>query len=138
MHTVDSIVESFNGLSYNDVDPSKEMCQSLAADGIVIVYGASDDLVEFAGAIQDELGGPGKIYLSRAGLYYSSCDDEDCPHESVIIRKHSVIVADWCKDPGVCWSFTTDIPHKSFDIIEDGEVFCRAIVFNLKDVPELG
>ena len=36
----------------------------------------------------------------------------------------------------VSWSYLTDIPHKTFDIMEDGEIYCRGIVFSLDDLGE--
>ena len=37
--------------------------------------------------------------------------------------------------PGVpAWTINTDIPHATFDIMEDGEVFSRGIVVNLSDI----
>jgi hypothetical protein len=32
------------------------------------------------------------------------------------------------------WKIQTDIPHETFDIMEDGELFCRGVVFHVDDV----
>jgi hypothetical protein len=39
----------------------------------------------------------------------------------------------WGKDD-TSWSYETDIPHATFDVLEDGEVYCRGIVFALADL----
>lgn len=31
-----------------------------------------------------------------------------------------------------CWTFETDIPHETFTIVEDGEIWCVGIVFSMK------
>jgi hypothetical protein len=43
------------------------------------------------------------------------------------------IEAIWGKD-GYSWTYKTDIPHATFDIFEDGEKFCRGIVFDIKSL----
>lgn len=45
-----------------------------------------------------------------------------------------VIEAVWCPDePDCSWAYKTDIPHVTFDVVEDGELYCRGIVFRLAD-----
>jgi hypothetical protein len=38
----------------------------------------------------------------------------------------------WCSEPEYSWTFSTNIPHETFEIAEDGGPFCRGIVFALK------
>lgn len=33
------------------------------------------------------------------------------------------------------WTYSTEIPHATFEIIEEGEKFCRGIVFDINDLP---
>jgi len=107
--------------------------------GLVVVFGYSDDGVELRGAIDDELSAyEGTIiHVSADGLVQNKCDDEDCPnfagYNGPGIHK---IEALWCAegDDGPAWIYKTDITHSTFDIMEDGEVFCRGIVFALADV----
>ena len=35
---------------------------------------------------------------------------------------------------GCWWSYETDIPHETFNIYEDGEVWCVGIVFSVEDL----
>ncbi len=46
-----------------------------------------------------------------------------------------IIEALWApeSDPGYSWVYKTDIPHESFEVVEDGEPYCRRIVFSLAD-----
>lgn len=106
------------------------------AAGLVVVYGASDDLMEFAGAIDEELGAYDgtTAYLTSAGLLQNECDNDRCPHFEKMKEKAATITAMWCAESGYSWTYATTIPHETFEIIEDGEPYCRGIVFALADV----
>lgn len=42
------------------------------------------------------------------------------------------IEAIWSPDEiDASWLIKTDIPHATFDILEDGDLFCRGVVFAL-------
>lgn len=103
--------------------------------GLVVVYGYSDDNVEFCGAINDEVGSydGGTVYLTETGILESpSCEcaeDCDCPYFDAARKKAKTIKAVWRNRGGPCWTFETDIPHEAFNIYEDGELFCVGIVF---------
>ncbi len=108
----------------DDIEIAKE-------NGFVIVYGSSDDLMEFDGAIYDEAGcfDGGKVYFDKDGV---SQDGE---------QKPNMIEALWCDDEIrdengslITWTYKTDIPHETFMILDDGESYCRAIVFDIKDI----
>lgn len=105
------------------------------ADGLVVVFGASDDLMEFRGAIHDEVGcyGGGTAYLTNTGLLQNDCDNDECPHFAKIKAMAATIKAVWDRD-GYSWLYETAIPHTTFEIFEDGETYCRGIVFALADV----
>jgi hypothetical protein len=112
-----------------------EEAKAAKGSGIVVVYGASDDLVEIEGAIQDEFG-TNTLYFTKAGLLTNECDNEDCPHFERLKKVAAPLDPVWCDDPHLpSWTFRTAIPHETFDIMEDGFVFCRGIVFALADVP---
>ncbi|MNJ75290.1 hypothetical protein D3C77_723610 [compost metagenome] len=44
------------------------------------------------------------------------------------------IEALWSKEPGYSWTYKTNIPHALFEVVEDGEPYCRGIVFALVDL----
>jgi hypothetical protein len=116
--------------------------EAIAKDsGLVIIYGASDDLMEFGGAIYDEVScyEGGTAYLGKDGLLENKCDNEDCPYFAELKKKAITIEAVWGKDP--TWSYVTSIPHETFEIIyedEENGVYCLGIVFSLSDLKEAG
>jgi hypothetical protein len=90
---------------------AKETTDRARGLGIVIVYGGSDDLMEFEGACHGELGAyKGTTATSSLGR---------------------TIDALWCANGlhGPDWSYRTDIPYETFKILEDGHVYCEGIVF---------
>lgn len=101
----------------SEIDIAKE-------NGWVIVYGSSDDLMEFDGAIYDEAGcfDGGKVYFDKNGV----AEGEE--------EKPNMIAALWCVEDDICWTYKTDIPHETFMIYEDGEKYCRAIIFSIDNV----
>ncbi len=40
------------------------------------------------------------------------------------------------EEGGPCWTYETDIPHATFDIMEDGEKYCRGTVLDIKSLGE--
>lgn len=113
---------------------SKELATAAKAAGLVIVYGASDDLMEFEGMIRDELGAyeGTTAYITPAGLLQNECDNDECPHFEKLKEAAATIEALWDSD-GYSWAYKTAIPHETFEIVEDGEKYCRGIVFTLAD-----
>ena len=123
--TKKEFADKLNGREYagyhqfttSEVETAKE-------NGWFIVYGASDDLIEFDGAIYDEDGchGGGNIYFDKDGV---GKDKANC------------IEARWCEEIDgrhVCWSYETDIPHETFKIMEDGEVYCIGMIISVNDL----
>lgn len=101
--------------------------QQAADAGLVVVYRYSDDNMELRGAMDEEIGAYEgvTIYVSKAGLMYEPpCDGEGCPYYNAARAAHKAITAVWHDEDGPCWTYETDIPHETFDIYEDGEVWC--------------
>lgn len=93
----------------------------------------TDDLIEFEGAIQDEGGcfDGGTVYFNRSGVIFPADDKrlEDC----------SQITALFCEGQDesgtpATWAYETDIPHETFKIWEDGDLYCIGMVFSIEDV----
>lgn len=125
-----------DGCEYGD-ECSREFEAMLKANGLVAVFGASDDLMEFRGAIHDEVGcyDGGTAYLARDGLLHNDCDDDRCPHFHRAKKRAAFIEAVWGDDgDGFSWKYKTEIPHEKFTVKEDGENYCEGIVFALSDV----
>lgn len=90
-------------------------------NGLVIVFGASDDLCEIRGAVYDEVGcfSGGEIYFNKFGLVKNQCDDERCPYFKESKKTARKIDILWGMG-GYSWIYKIDIPHSTFDILEDG------------------
>lgn len=109
----------------------------LEALGLVVVFGASDDLCEFRGAIDDEVScfDGGDIYVNAEGLIANNMDMSDSfvPENS---PDFALIKACWDCD-GYSWAYETNIPHEFFEILEDGEPYCLGIIFDIADMPNV-
>lgn len=123
-----------DGRTYGSEITDDEANQAFDA-GLVVVFGASDDLAELRGRIDDEANcyDGGTIYLSNDGLITNACSDDACPYFAAIKNKATTIEAVWDEE-GYSWIYKTDIQHACFDILEEGEKYCRGIVFALADV----
>ncbi len=124
----------------NETTPQEER---IAKDtGLVVVYGYSDDNVEFRGAINDEVGAyeDTTIYLTKDGLLEEpACNDaENCtyPYFEATKKTAKTITAIWRDGEGPSRVFSTDIPHETFTIMEDGEPWCIGIVFSVEDLED--
>jgi hypothetical protein len=76
------------------------------------------------------------VQLTRKGFPTSDCNEgEDCPYFKQTLKGMSKIKTIW-DEGGYSWQYETDIPHATFEIVEDGEKYCKGIVFNLADIKE--
>lgn len=131
MSILKDFAERITGKEYGYPQFTKEEIQFAKDNGIVVVYGASDDLMEFEGAIYDEAGcfDGGKVYVCETGCVDYGNAGTKC------------IEALWCDKNAtdengnvIPWTYKTDIPHETFMIYEDEEPYCRGIVFSINDV----
>ena len=136
-------VEKLNGREYRN-EGSDEFFAKLKEAGIVAVFGRSDDRVQLRGEIENEVDSyDGTIFhVDEFGLCESKCEcGDECPYFASELEDAEEIEAVWCpKDENgevICsWAYKTTIPHQTFDIMEDGELYCRGIVFHLAQVHE--
>lgn len=99
----------------------------------MVLFGASDDLAEFRGAIEYEMGSCGDFTIRIADVKvlerHEDCECEYCGFDK--LKERAVeIKALWDKN-GYSWSYETKIPHATFEIMEGKEKYCRGIVFDL-------
>lgn len=129
--SIKEFAKSINGKEYGYQQFTKEEIETAKENGFVIVYGASDDLMEFDGAIRDE------VDCYDGGTAWIS---GDMIINDAILLSDKPIKAIWCggeKDKDgrvITWTYETEIPHETFIIYEDGEPYCRGIVFSIADV----
>lgn len=120
-----------------DNEITKEQ-EAIAADnGLVVAFGYSDDNVVLCGAIDDEVGAYDgtTFHVTRDGVLRTpDCNCDECKYFEIAKRAASEIKAIWHNSGEATWSFETTIPHETFRIYEDGELFCIGIVFSLNDL----
>lgn len=141
----EELAAKLNGREYlNEITPAEERVAK--ESGLLVVFGASDDLCELRGAINDEVGAyEGVDILISDGQLLGDLEKEEID----ILKKHHIyghvlqmrakalkIEAEWCagSDPDTSWTYKTTTPHATFNVMEDGEVYCRGIVIDLKEV----
>jgi len=129
--------EKLNGRKYGS-ELNRDEAQAAKDLNLVVVFGCSNDNMEFRGAIDDKVScyDGGFAYLSCDGLLENNCPSEYCPHYKRAKAKAETIEAIWDND-GYAWTYKTTIPHKTFDILEDGGPYCKGIIFDLRDVTQL-
>lgn len=139
--TVKEWAEKLNG---RDMGHEMTAAEDLLADadGVVIVFGAGDDMVEFRGAVSGEdgvcEGGTTKLTVKKT-IFYEELNSEDPEFNRAEIEAMPEVKTVWCpKDAAgkvfASWAVETAILHETFDILEEGELFCRGAVFAWKDV----
>ncbi|MCW7553618.1 hypothetical protein NX722_13475 [Endozoicomonas gorgoniicola] len=131
------LAQQLNGTEY-PLRPSAELKEQAKVAGLVIVYGASDDLMDFDGAIYDELGcyEGGIAFVDEKGLLPERKnieDDEELKEFFSRQPKAKSIEAVFDEDD-YTWLYKTDIPHETFEIVSDGEKYCKGMVFSLADI----
>jgi hypothetical protein len=142
--TRDKLAALLNGRNYGE-EITKDECATAEAHGLVVVFGYSDDNVELRGAIDEEVGaGDGaKLKITPDGLLpdwvgFRDSEQRESAFERYFAEKAKgvhTIEALWApKDTAYSWMFQTTIPHATFEIVEDGEPFCRGIVFSLAEL----
>lgn len=134
--TMKEFAKMLSGREYG-MELTKDEERQAADAGLVVAYGYSDDNVELRGAIDEEVGAwdGTTIRLTKAGVLQGpACDSAencDCPYFAAAKNAAKTIKAVWGAG-GVSWTFETDIPHETFNIYEDGELFCVGIVFSVE------
>jgi hypothetical protein len=137
--TKDELANLLNGHEIgNEISDELEAVAKQA--GLIVAFGESDDLLEFRGAIHDEVGAyEGTTALFADGRVFDdqACNDE-CKYfiaaRALAEQSGKSVRAVWCPEETYSWAIETDLPHATFCIWEDGEKYCRGIVFELKDI----
>lgn len=137
--TPHELAAQLTGMCYSDRIPRPLAIQAKKA-GLVIVYGASDDLMEFRGAIDEEVSAfeGTTVLITDAGLFETDACAEQCRYFQEAKRMASLhgesITARWDTGDGYSWRYETAIPHATFEILEDNAPYCRGIIFALADI----
>ena len=132
-------VDKLNGIEY-PLNDCEDLFRQAKEDNIVIVFGQSDDLLELTGAIDDEFSAYDgtKIFLNNNGVIVNKCDDEDCPYFTENIKNAQFnIQAVWSPQyADTTWEILSNIPHLKFNILEDSDIYCIGIIFDMESLKE--
>lgn len=101
-----------------------EITKEAADNRLLIITGYSDDNIEFYGIFREEIDAyeGENLYVSRRGAYKVKKPDR------------VKIECQWHTN-GYSWFISAEIPFAPFDIMEDGDKFCRGIVISADDLP---
>lgn len=137
--TKEQLAEDLCGNEYGN-EITKEQEQQAKENGLVVVFGYSDDNMELRGALNEEFGcyEGGEIEFTKDGKQIYE-DDMEILGKYNVVPNLNIIEAIWDQPFGendvMCsFQYETDIPHSKFKIMEDGELYCVGIVFNLSDL----
>ena len=137
-HARDQFAASLSGREYPFDLTKGEQAQAKAA-GLLVIFGASDDLMEFRGIENDEFGcfDGGTALIDAKGLLperESIEDDDELKDYFAREPLTKKVEALWAAEPGYSWTYKTNVPHATFEVIEDGAPYCRGIVIDVVDL----
>lgn len=143
--TKEELAELLNGRDIDNVLLPLEKKQAVK-DGLIVVYGQSDDTMQFDGLITDEVGGYHHalgIIVQKKGAKLDIISEESieemedwCEENQIDFNIPQVeVLGEYCP-PGFdgYWKISTTIPHATFSIMEENEVQCLGLVLHQDDV----
>jgi len=125
-------------------DLTKDEERLAKESGLLVVFGASDDLCKLRGAVHDEADvyDGGTIRIADGKLL----DNPDRDEEEVLKKfgvlaevkstlHHALTIeALWCEEKGYSWTYRTEEDHATFEVMEDGEhCYCRGLVIDMRE-----
>lgn len=126
---------------------TEQECREAKKDGLIVVFGESDDLCEFRGVFEEEFSsykgntyywieGKFRILLGESDLEECPQCNEVCPNCSQSGDGKFYVKQEWCpKGYDGSWLFTTNIPNAAeFKIYEDGSLYGNGLVINIDDL----
>lgn len=146
--TAKELAARLNGREYGSEVNAQDNIDAKES-GLIVVYGYSDDNVEIEGAIREEIGAyEGTTFVLAASgplsanLQEDIRDMDDMPEDAFLREvaakitghQHGKKVQAIYGKGDYTWQFETDIPHETFDIMYDGDKFCRGMVIRMDDL----
>ena len=134
----EQVAEMLNGRQYHEEIPT-ELKDHVDFKKFVIIFGASDDIASIEGVVRDEYGcfDGGKFYFDAIGLVEIEEDFYE-QGNSVNVDHLLEVSSKWCESDTYSWTYETEVPHASFDILEDDSKYCRGIVFDASELENYG
>jgi hypothetical protein len=139
MATLDNLVELIGELEYGDQIPTAalELAKNIQA---AIIYGYSDDSIMVSGVTEDQADAykDKNVWVDKEGFLpineNQNCTDagietiSDC--RKLVKRFDQSVKLQVIEDQGGwLWQYKTDWPHRVFEMKEDGDPYCKGIVF---------
>lgn len=139
MQLLQSYADELNGNHYGE-EGNADLFRHMKADRVVAVFGYSDDLMLFRGAIDDETGYE-EAFVTKAGLLENNCESDRCPHFKKLKKPATQVYGGSTDtDGGSMFHFFIRGPNRSkferfaeFKIMDDDGIYCTGIVFSLDD-----
>lgn len=131
--TKEELAEKLNGIEYRgrEID---EVSSLASKNNLLIVFGASDDLLETRGVDDDEYGcyDGGFFILDKTGVLVDI-------EERDLDKTKPYIEAIWDnKELGTSWNYKTNVPHATFKIMETDDdeqsLYCIGLVIDLNNL----
>ena len=142
----EQFAELLNGRQYRS-EITKDEEKQAKENGLLVCFGASDDLLEFRGFINDEISaweGTTALIVKKKGDVIDVIDEGTLKEINSYLNEEGFdelnipkikIQAEWCPSDLDCsWRINSEIPFSSFDIMEDDELYCRGIVIEKWDI----
>lgn len=144
--TKEELAILLHGNEYRE-EISDSLNQKAKEAGLLVIYGASDDLGYLGGMGDQEFGcyGGGELVLrinedrEVEGHMYDELDDlegdEIDAHLGFLTnyKNGNIVEVQWCEVEEYGWTYASKLPYETFDIMEDGVPYCRGIVIDVKD-----
>ena len=141
----EELAQLLDGRQIGDEMTDEEELQA-EKNGLLVCFGYFNDLLELRGIINNRA----EVYEGGCVLLYKNKDqkitflyESDYDELSDIFDKNGYPISlrmlpikiQWCPEELDCsWLITTDIPHATFDIYYDEELYCRGIVLEISDI----
>ena len=127
----ESLAAQLDGREYGN-EITEQECEQAKAAGLLVVFGYSDDNIEFRGAFEEESPAydSGTIPFTNATLlgdHDDNCECKFCGYSEAVKKAHSLSFE--LKWDG--WKLDTKLPHAKFKVMEDGDVFGEGLVIEL-------
>lgn len=145
--TRDELAKKLDGCLYG-AEITRELEREAKDNGLVVIFGASDDLVELRGVINDELDAYNGTTFNITKTHvlgdfeqlkedYESTEEDFKKYFDGKANSKEIEVI-WNDSAELTWEYKTDIPHSIFNVFEEdsssGEIFCKGIVISVNDI----
>ena len=121
---IDELCAMLNNRQYRE-ETTKEIEKFAKENNLIICFGASDDLLELRGLIDDEFDAYDgtTIYINPQTKKVEVEETNETPY---------YIELKWGETKDCSWTFDTNLKHKTFNILEDEDLYCIGIVCEIK------